>query len=183
MSAPTLSIPGYTSGTWTIDPANSQVGFTVRHLGVATVHGRFNEVTGEIVTGESLENSSVQATISADSIDTGFPARDTYIKGDDVLAVGEHKALTFASTGVRSASGQYLVDGELTVRGITRPVTFTVEPGGFGADPTKDNLKVLGLSARTTVKRSDFELSSPIPAGIISENITIQLDVQASLGA
>lgn len=181
MSAPTISIPGYVAGSWAIDTANSDVSFVVRHLGIAKVHGRFNHVTGEIVTGLSIGDSSVSAWIDAASIDTGFPGRDTYLKGADVLATDRFPELRFASTTVRpNGDDSYLLDGELTIRDITRLVTLTVELGGFGVDPTKRET-VLGVSATTTFQRADFGLSRKVPAAVISDAVTIRLDIQASL--
>lgn len=179
MHASTTTVPGYLVGTWTIDPLNSDVSFAVRHLGVSRVHGRFNELSGDIVTGATIDRSSVSARIVADSVDTGFPGRDGFIAGDDVLAAGEHRELTFVSTGVRTADGEYFVDGHLTVRGITRQVTFTVELGGFGANP--DGRPVIGVSARTTVRRADFGFGRHVPAAVVSDGIDVRLDVQATL--
>jgi polyisoprenoid-binding protein YceI len=164
-------------GAWKIDTFNSDVSFVVRHLGVSRVHGRFNDVSGAIVISPDVEKSTVTATIGTESIDTGFPARDTYNKGADVLAVGEHKQLTFASTGLRVEGDDYLLDGDLTIRGATRPVTLELDLGGFGTDPTNGN-EVMGISARTTVRRADFGLSGAIPAAVISEKIEIRLDIQ-----
>lgn len=174
------SVPGYVAGNWTINPFNSDVGFTVRHLGVSWVHGRFNEVSGEIVTGETVGRSSVSATINADSIDTGFPGRDTYIKGDNVLATPEHKQLSFVSTGVRASGTDCFIDGDLTIRGVTKPVTLAAEIGGFAADPAEGNT-VLGISATTTITRGDFGFSEKIPSVVIGDEVDIRLDIQATL--
>ena len=182
MNVSTAALPGYLAGTWTISPVNSDVSFTVRHLGVTTVHGRFNDVTGAIVTGDPLERSWVTAVIAADSIDTGFPARDSYLKGSDVLAAGEHKELRFESAGVRVADGGVRVDGGLTIRGVSSPVSLAVELGGFGEDPT-GRQQVLGLSATVTLHRADFGFSPDIPSLIIGEDISVRLDLHAVLDA
>jgi polyisoprenoid-binding protein YceI len=173
------AVPGYVTGTWRINPVNSEVRFTMRHLGVSKVHGRFKNVAGAVVTGEALEQSSVTATIDAAGVDTGFPARDAYLRGADVLAADEHRELRFTSTRVRTADGSLLVDGELTIRTITRPVTLAVELGGFGDDPV-DSVEVLGLSATTTLHRSDFGFGANVPALIVGEDITVQLDIHAT---
>ena len=91
MRSSMTAVPGYVTGTWRINPVNSEVRFTVRHLGVSKVHGRFKNVAGAVVTGEALEQSSVTATIDAAGVDTGFPARDAYLRGADVLAADEHR--------------------------------------------------------------------------------------------
>ncbi|HEU5421890.1 MAG TPA: YceI family protein [Streptosporangiaceae bacterium] len=175
-------IPGYQAGTWIIEPVNSDVSFTVRYLGVTRVHGRFNEIAGEIVTGPTVAGSSVRASIAAASIDTGFPGRDNYLRGGDVLRADEHKELSFVSTGIRAAAGELAIDGGLTIRGVTRPVSLALQPGGFAADPAEGG-HVLGLSATTTITRAEFGFSQKLPAAVISDSITVQLDIQARLAA
>lgn len=178
MSSPSTAVPGYVAGAWKISSVNSEVRFTVRHLGVTKVHGRFNDVTGLIVTGQTPEACSVTATIAADSVDTGFPARDAYLRGADVLATGTHRELRFVSTGVRAAEGAWLVDGELTIRNVSTPVTLAVEFGGFGHDPV-ESTDVLGLSASTTLRRSEFGFGATVPTLVVGEDITVQLDIHA----
>ena len=175
-------IPGYRSGTWIIEPVNSDVSFTVRYLGVTRAHGRFNEIAGEIVTGPAPGQSSVRASIPAASIDTSFPGRDSYLRGEDVLQAGEHKELTFTSAGIRAADGGYVLDGDLTIRGVTRPVSLALEVGGFATDPAEGG-EVLGLSASATITRSEFGFSPKLPAAVISDAIVIRLDIQARLAA
>lgn len=176
--SPTTIVPGYLAGAWKISPVDSEVRFTVRHLGVAKVHGRFNDVGGVVLTGDTPEQSSVTATISASSVDTGFPARDVYLRGGDVLAADAHGELRFTSTGIHVAEGPLIVDGDLTIRGITRPVTLSVEVGGFGNDPV-DSVQVLGLSATTTLHRADFRLAPNVPTLVVGEDVTVQLDILA----
>src|SRR5438067_13441944 len=108
----TTEIPGYIAGTWVIDSAHSDVTFTVRHLGRAKVRGRFDEVETTIVTGASILDSTVTATIQAASIDTNNDQRDGHVKSGDFLDVAEFPTITFASTGVRYDDGEYLIDGE-----------------------------------------------------------------------
>lgn len=171
-------IPGYVAGAWTIDPVHSEVAFIVRHLGVSKVRGRFNNVSGTIVTGEDPTRSSVTATIQADSVDTKNEQRDGHVRSADFLHVEEHKHLTFKSTAVRIDGEDIEIDGELTLRGVTKPVTLTGELGGFGEGP---NSKVLGVSATTEIKRSDFGIGVGIPSAVVSDKIKIELDVEALL--
>lgn len=178
--AVTETIPGYTPGTWAIDAANSEVGFSVRHLGVARVHGRFNAFDGTIATGDNVEESSVVVRIEAASIDTGYAARDGYICGDDVLGTGQHKELVFRSTQVRRENGRFLIDGELTLCGTTRGVTLTAELGGFGTDPMRE-VPVLGVSANVTISRTDLGLAPNVPAAVVGDAVELRLDIQATL--
>lgn len=178
MSSPTTAVPGYVAGTWKISPDNSEVRFTVRHLGVSNVHGRFKNVSGVIVTSDAPQRSSVRATISAASVDTGFPARDGYLRGDGVLAADDHSRLRYASKRIRTTDSSLLVDGELTIRRITRPVTIAVTVGGFAEDPV-GSVQVLGLTGTTTLHRRDFELAATVPPLIVGEDITVELDIYA----
>jgi polyisoprenoid-binding protein YceI len=173
-------IPGYTAGTWTIDAANSEVRFTVRHLGVARVHGRFNVFAGTIETGDTVEQSLVTVRIETDSIDTGYSARDGYISGDDVLAADRHKELTFRSTRVHRHEDRFLIDGELTLRGATKSVTLVAELGGFGTDPMR-GVPVLGINASVTISRTDIGLAPHVPTAVVGDPLQVTLDIQASL--
>ena len=124
MSATTeQTIPGYVAGTWTIDPVHSEIGFSVRHMMVSKVRGRFTSFSGDIVTGESPVDSSVNATIDLSSIDTGNADRDNHIRSADFFEVDRHKTMTFRSTGVRRDGEDYVLDGELSLKATTRPIT------------------------------------------------------------
>src|SRR5215211_794552 len=128
-STQTTSIPGYVAGTWAIDPVHSGVGFTVRHMMVSKVRGRFAGFEGQFVTGENPLDSSVTASVDLSSIDTGNADRDNHIRSADFFDVDHHQAMTYRSTGVRPHRDGYVLDGELTVKGITKPMTLEVELG------------------------------------------------------
>src|SRR6202171_4999818 len=121
------TIPGYIAGTWTIDPVHSEVGFSVRHMMVSKVRGKFNVFSGDIVTGESPLDSSVTATIDLSSIDTGNADRDNHIRSADFFEVDTHKTMTFRSTGVRQDGEDYVLDGELSLKAITKPVSLLID--------------------------------------------------------
>jgi polyisoprenoid-binding protein YceI len=182
MTASTTEIPGYIAGTWTIDSTHSDVDFVVRHLGVSKVRGRFAEVEGEIVTGAGLADSKVSATIKAASIDTKNGDRDAHVKGADFLDVEQFPTLTFVSTGVRAEDGEYFIDGDLTVHGVTRAVTLEAEIGGF-ADGMAEGTKVFGISATTEIKRSDFGVGTSIPTAVLADKVKIELNIEAGLQA
>src|ERR1700743_448413 len=101
MSTAATEIPGYVAGTWAIDPVHSEVGFSVRHMMVSKVRGRFTEFSGELVTGERPEDSSVTAEISLSSINTGQEQRDAHIRSADFFEVETFPTMTYRSTGVR----------------------------------------------------------------------------------
>lgn len=177
------AIPGYVAGTWTIDSVHSHVGFVVRHLMVSKVRGSFTAFTGEIVTGEDLLQSSVAASIDMKSVHTGNQLRDDHLQAADFFDAAAHPTMTYASTGIRYNGENYLVDGELTVRGITKPVTLTVEPPAFGPGP-EGGTKV-GFSASAEINRVDFGVSynGPIPGGgvALGEKVQLVLDIEAEL--
>jgi polyisoprenoid-binding protein YceI len=177
MSTPTINIPGYVTGTWTIDPIHSDVSFVVRHLGVSKVRGQFNTFTGEIVTAEDPLNSQVKATIEAASFHTRQEQRDNHVKSPDFLHVEEYPELTFTSTGVRHDGEQFLLDGDLTVRGVTKAVTLNLEINGFGEAP--DGAPLVGISASTEISRKDFGVHGGAAGAMVSDKIQILLEVEA----
>ncbi|MFC4002404.1 YceI family protein [Prauserella oleivorans] len=180
MSAPTTEIPGYIAGTWAIDPVHSEVSFVTRHLGVSKVRGRFTEFEGQIVTGEDITGSSVTATIQASSLHTKNEQRDAHVKGEEFLDVERFPTLSFRSTGIRAEGERYVIDGELTLHGVTKPVSLQAELGGFG-DGMTEGSKVLGVEATTEISRSDFEVGTQFPTAVVSDKVTIQLEIEALL--
>jgi len=178
MSAPTVTIPGYKTGTWTIDPIHSDVSFIVRHLGVSKVRGQFNVFSGEIVTAENPLDSKVTVSIDADSFHTRVEMRDNHVKGEEFLHVEEHPKLTFTSTGVRQDGEEFLLDGDLTIRGVTKPVTLNLEVNGFGQTP--DGKPLLGISASTEINRRDFEVHGGPSGAMVSDKIQVLLEIEAT---
>jgi polyisoprenoid-binding protein YceI len=176
MSTPTINIPGYVTGTWTIDPIHSDISFIVRHLGISKVRGQFNVFSGEIVTAEDPLDSKVTATIDAASLSTRQEQRDEHVKGEDFLHVEKYSELTLTSTGIRHDGENFLLDGDLTVRGVTKPVTLNLEINGFGQAPGGG--LVLGVSASTEISRKDFGVLGG--GGMVGDKIRILLEIEAS---
>jgi polyisoprenoid-binding protein YceI len=185
MTLSTVQIPGFITGTWAIDPNHSDVSFVVRHLVVSKVHGRFDAYEGTIVTAEDLARCSVNVTIQAASVDTHLSIRDNQVRSADFLDADNFPNITFASTAIWSEQDRYRVDGELTIRGTTRPVTLDLTVNGFTPDTFGDQR--LSISATTEIDRNDFGVSfnAPIPGTangmLLSDKITIALDVEAVL--
>ena len=177
----TSQIPGLVPGTWTIDPAHSDVSFTVRHMMVSKIRGSFKSFDGEIVVADDLTTSSVNATIDINSFDTGNADRDAHIRSADFLDIERYPTMTFRSTQIRLSDDHYLVDGDLTLHGVTRPLTLEMEVGGVTTDPY-GNLR-LGLSATTEINRRDFgiDITMPLEAGgvVVGDKVKIALDVEA----
>ena len=179
------SIPGYVAGTWTIDPVHSEVGFSVRHMMVSKVRGKFKTFSGQIVTGENPLNSSVTAEIELSSIDTGADQRDDHIRSADFFEVEKYPTMTYRSTGVRADGDDFVVDGDLTLKGVTKQVPLTLELNGFGPDPYGGTRA--GFTATTEINRRDFgvNFSAPMQNGgaVVADKITIHLEIEAVLKA
>jgi len=179
----TTAVPGYTSGTWAIDPAHSDVSFSVRHMMVSKVRGSFRSFSGEVVTGDDLLDSSVTATIDLASIDTNNTQRDEHIRSADFFHVENHPTMTFRSTGIRADGDDYVLDGELTLREVTKPVPLALEVNGFGADAFGGYRA--GFSAKGTISRSAFgvDIAMPMDGGgvVVGDKISITLEVEGVL--
>ncbi|MFD5329114.1 YceI family protein [Streptomyces sp. NPDC127092] len=162
-------------GRWPFDPLHSSVGFTIRHLGISKVRGRFDEFTAELVVGETLEDSSVTATVRLASIDTGNADRDAHVRAPDLLDVEKRPTMTFRSTRIAGAGEDWTLEGELTIGDVTRPVTFDVEFGGV-VDVPVDGSRHAGFDATGEFRRSDFGLD--FAPGILGDVIKVGLELQ-----
>ncbi|HEY8295366.1 MAG TPA: YceI family protein [Micrococcaceae bacterium] len=168
-----------TQGTWNLDAAHSEVGFTVRHAGVSKVRGKFTDLSATTTIGNTLEASSVTATIQAASFDSGDANRDGHVRGADFFDVEQFPELTFVSTGITGAGETYQLTGDLTIRGITRPATFETEFNGVAVDPF--GATRAGFSGQTVISRKDFGLTwnAALEAGgvLVGDKVTISLEV------
>ena len=183
MTSTATQIPGYIAGTWDIDASHSTVGFSVRHMMVSKVRGYFREFSGEIVTAEDPTQSTVNATIDLSSIDTRQEQRDAHIRSADFFDVENHPQMTFRSTAVRAQGADWIVEGDLTVKGRTKPVTLELEINGFGPDAYGGTRA--GFSAKTDINRSDFgvDIQMPMDGGgvVVGDKITVELEIQGVL--
>jgi len=176
------SLPGYLSGTWAVDPVHSEVGFSIRHLMVSKVRGRFSSFEGTFVTAEDPLASSVSASVDLTSIDTGNPDRDAHVRSADFLDVEHYPELTFHSTGVRAEADGYVVDGDLSLHGVTRPVSLQLEVHGFQPDSPFGDTRA-GFTAKTEIDRRDFGIEFNIPldgGGVgLGHKVEITLEIEA----
>ena len=183
MTSTATRIPGYVVGAWDIDASHSTVGFSVRHMMVSKVRGYFREFSGEIVTAEDPAQSTVTATIDMDSIDTRQAQRDAHIRSADFFDVGNHTVMTFRSTGVRADGEDWRVDGELTLKGITKPVTLDLELNGFGPDAYGGTRA--GFSGKTEISRKEYgvDIDMPMDGGgvVVGDKISVELEIEAVL--
>lgn len=178
-------IPGYVVGTWDIDASHSTVGFSVRHMMVSKVRGYFRDFSGEVVTAEDPTLSSVSARINMDSIDTRQEQRDAHIRSADFFDVGNHTEMLFRSTEVRTDGADWHVVGDLTIKGITKPVTLELELNGFGPDAYGGTRA--GFSAKTEISRKEYgvDIDMPMDGGgvVVGDKITVELEIEAVLRA
>ncbi|HEX2905001.1 MAG TPA: YceI family protein [Jatrophihabitans sp.] len=179
----TSTIPGYVVGTWQIDAAHSDVSFSVRHMMVSKVKGRFGTFSGTIVTTENPLESSATATIDATSIDTNQEQRDAHIKSADFFEVEKYPTMEFVSTGLEADGGDYVLHGNLTIKGNTKPVDLKLELGGFGPDAYGGTRA--GFTATTEISRKDFgvDINMPMDGGgvVVGDKISITLEIEAVL--
>src|SRR5215211_1659262 len=176
----TVQIPGYVAGTWDIDAAHSTVGFSVRHMMVSKVRGYFRTFSGVLVTAEDPTASTVEATIDMDSIDTRQEQRDAHIRSADFFDVGNHTEMTFRSTAVATDGADWTVTGDLTIKGITEPVTLELELNGFGPDAYGGTRA--GFSAKTEISRKAYGVDIDMPM-VVGDKITVELEIEAVLRA
>jgi polyisoprenoid-binding protein YceI len=176
-------IPGYVVGTWSIDPVHSEVGFVARHLMVSKVRGRFRKFSGTIVTAENPLDSFVTAEIDLSSVDTGNEQRDADIRSANFLDVEHYPTMTYRSTGIRPEGDHYVLEGQLTLKGVTRDVPLTLEVNGFGPDPYGGTRA--GFTATGEINRRDFGVNfnalMETGGAVVSDKITITLEIEAVL--
>lgn len=177
----TAVITPLSTGTWELDPSHSTVGFTVRHLGFSKVRGGFSDYQGTVVVGDELADSKAEVTIQAASFFSGDEGRDEHVRGEDFLDVEQHPTLTFVTTGVRHVAGdEYVIVGDLTIRGVTQQVELATEFLGEDVDPF-GNTKA-GFEASTEIDREAFGLTwnAALESGgvLVGKKVTINLEVQ-----
>jgi polyisoprenoid-binding protein YceI len=169
------------AGTYTIDAAHSSVGFTVRHLGLSKVKGRFESFEGDVVVAPDPGSSSTSVRIDTASFDTGNADRDGHVTSADFLDVEVYPSMTFESTAVRQDGRRWALDGALTIKDVTLPVSLDVDFEGAGSDPWGGSR--IAFSATTTIEREAFGLTwnQVLETGgvLVGKTVTIDLDVQA----
>ncbi len=173
------------AGSFSIDPTHSSASFQVRHLGLSKVRGGFESFSGTVEVAEDPTQSSVEVSLDAASFTTGNADRDTHVKSADFLDVETFPTLTYRSTGVRQDGDDWKVDGDLTVKDVTRPVTLDVEFEGAGEDPWGNGR--IAFSASTEIDRDDFGITwnQALETGgvLVGKAVKITIDVQAVAGA
>jgi polyisoprenoid-binding protein YceI len=180
-TTPTTTLP-IRAGTYAVDRNHSSVGFQIRHLGLSNVRGIFKAFDATLVAGDTLDQLSVTAAIDMASVDTNQPDRDAHLRSTDFFHADDHPEMTFKSSAVRDrGDGEYEVDGDLAINGITRPVTLAVTFNGIQEFPGDGKVHV-GFSATTDVRRGDFGVDFNMPLGAgklaLGEKVKVELELQ-----
>ena len=173
-----MTSPAQTS-SWTPDKAHSEVVFSILHMSISKVHGRFALSSGEISWNESdVTKSTVNMTIDVNSVDTGVGPRDTDLKSSSAFDVAHYPTATFVSTSVAKTANGLTVNGNLTLHGVTKPVVLQVE-GPMGPKPGMGGKMHAGFSATTTISRTAFGIGTQYPAAVLGDDVplSIELDV------
>jgi polyisoprenoid-binding protein YceI len=173
------------TGTWTIDASHTEIGFSVRHL-VSKVRGKFETFEGAIVTHDDLETSTVNVTVDLNSINTGTADRDNHLRSADFFEVETHPKMTFVSTGiVQKSDTDFVVAGDLTIKGVTKPVELATEFLGEGGDPWGGTR--VGIEATAEISRKEFgiDFNIPLEGGkvMVGDKISIHINAEAVLQA
>jgi len=172
-----LALPAAAADSYTVDPSHTYPNFEINHLGFSTMHGRFGATTGKITLDTAAKSGSIDITIDATSIDTGHAKRDTHLKSDEFFNVAKFPTLSYKASKLKF-NGDKLsgADGELTMLGVTKPVSLAVT--AFNCGPHPMNKKPMcGANATATIKRSDFGLSTFVPA--VGDEVKITIEVEA----
>ena len=177
----------FPEGVWLLDPAHSEVSFTVKHLMVSKVRGRFGAIEGKAVTGASFIDAQIEAEIDISSITTGDAGRDAHLRGEDFFAVEEFPKARFESTSIESTKSEdeLLLHGNLTIRDVTLPVTFSAVIGGVAIDPYGQTKAA--IEAKAVISRGAFGLTwnTALETGgvLVSDEVKLNIEAQAVLQA
>jgi polyisoprenoid-binding protein YceI len=173
-------LAGAQSSTWVPDKAHSEVDFTILHMSLAHVHGRFGNIGGTIAIDQSdITKSAVNVTIDVTSVDTGVAARDSDLKSANYFDASQFPTASFQSTGVARTANGLTVSGNLTLHGVTKPVTLDVE-GPSGPVPGMDHKPHSGFSATATLRRSDFGIAPKMPAAMLGDEVKLTIELDAA---
>lgn len=174
---------GYRTGTWQVDPSHSEVGFSVRHLMVSKVRGRFTSFDASFAAAEDPLDSTLSASVDLTSIETGDAGRDAHLRTADFFDVDRYPTMTYRSTGIHDDGDAFVVDGELSLHGVTRSLPLRLEVHGFVTSPFGDTRG--GFTATGEIDRRDFgiEFNAPLDGGgvLVGNKIAITLEIEAVL--
>jgi polyisoprenoid-binding protein YceI len=168
------------TSNWKSDPAHSEVDFTIKHLAISNVHGRFGHVDATIVYDEKdASKSTVNATIDVTGLDTGEPGRDGDLKSPRFFDTAKYGTASFTSTSVAKGGSGLQVNGNLTIKGISKPVVLDVE-GPTSPVSGMDHKQHVGFTASTTIHRLDFGIGAGMPAAMLGDEVKLNIELDAA---
>jgi polyisoprenoid-binding protein YceI len=170
------------SGRWAVDPTHSAVNFSIRHLGLARVRGRFDRFDATLEVGPTIAETRIAATIDMASVSTGQPDRDVHLRSTDFFSVEHHPEMRFVSTGIAGDEESWALVGDLTLNGVTKPITLDVEFNGVQPHPRDQKIRA-GFTATGTLRRSAFGIEfGLLPLGgdklALGDEVKIEIDIQ-----
>jgi len=170
------------AGTWVVDPKHSTVGFSVKHLGIATVRGKFEDFEGTLAIGEGDESARAYGTVQGVSINTGEAGRDEHLRSADFFGVEQNPELRFESSEIAQVDDEtFEIHGDLTMNGVTKPVTLTAEVQGTETDPWGNDRVALEVTGQ--INRGDWNMTFNQALGsgnlLVGEKVKLQLDIAA----
>jgi polyisoprenoid-binding protein YceI len=179
MSTTSTVIP---TGTWTADPSHSTVGFAVKHMGIATVRGEFNEFTGTIEIGDDLSTAKAYGTVKVESVDTKEPQRDEHLRSPDFFDAAQYPELTFESTSIEALDDEeFRITGKLTIHGITNEIVLHADVQGTDTDPWGNER--VGLEITGQLSRGDYgmKFNQALGSGnmLVADKVKLSLDISA----
>ncbi|MFF0344865.1 YceI family protein [Kribbella sp. NPDC004875] len=178
------TIPGLVAGTYTLDTAHSEIGFTVRHL-MTKVRGTFQEFSGEINVKDTIEESAASVSVELASVHTRNEQRDGHLRSGDFFDAEKSPKMTFVSTAIKPEGDDYILAGELTIKDVTKPIELAVE--FLGVDQNAYGQTIIGFEASASISRKEWgiDFNVPLEGGklLIGDKVDIHLDVQAALQA
>ncbi|HQR53563.1 MAG TPA: YceI family protein [Burkholderiales bacterium] len=173
LAAPAFAAPE----SYTIDPRHTFPMYEVNHLGFSTQRGRFNTTSGKITIDREAKRGTVQVTIDTSSVSSGVPKLDEHLRGEDFFDVAQHPSMTFKSSNLKfNGDVPVAAEGELTIRGITKPVTLAITSFKCGPNPVAKK-DACGADANVTIKRSDFGMKYALPA--LGDDVKLLINVEA----
>ena len=187
MAAPILMMAMVASGAdthnWKLDPSHSEADFAITHMAISTVHGNFRGVSGTIhFDPDNISGSSVEANIDVNTVSTGVEARDSHLRGPEFFEVSKYPNMTFKSTSIKKVGDGYNVYGDLSLHGVTRPVTLKLEEPGKEETDAK-GMHHRGFTATTMINRKDFGLlyaqKTSVGDAMLGDDVKIELDIEA----
>jgi polyisoprenoid-binding protein YceI len=180
MSTTTTLIP---TGTWTVDPSHSRVGFAVKHMGIATVRGEFTEFDGSLEITDDLSSSRAYGTVKAASISTDEPQRDAHLRSADFLDADTYEHLSFESTGIEAIDAKtYRIVGNLTLRGQSNELVLTAEIGGVDVDPYGNEKVGLEITGQLSRGQYGMKFNQALGSGnmLVADKVKLTLDIEAA---